>query len=614
MKILEMIADVKTENKISEKINSQRGITLIVLIVTIIILLILASVSIKIVTDNGIVFHTKNALKTYSETEFEDQIGIIFALYLQTDYSGQIVNYKEVVNDILDIFNYPNINEETGELKDPNKATTEQYTITASDGLVEVVDSNNQSLLKIKYDEKGRSIKIYYNGKKWVYENFTLKSKTDIYVEYTGEEKTSGTNEYITGLWKYKKNENGTLTIIAYLGTTEEELKDVTVPNKINGQIVEYFDGFGKNLTGTLTISNGLKTIEKYGGNSKLANIKLSKLVIGEECVLQSGYFFQRATIGTIEIEDNVIMNGDAIFGMASVNDIIIRNNLEIKSGGGNGFCFTIIKNNLTVGDNCKFINNSQQLSVGGKFIIGNNCNINIGQTTAQEISIGKNCTITQLKTCPNLTKLSIGKETIANGAVFNNTQLSNEEVTKALKVLNTIKGQSFTSNSIITEVEIGENSNIGADMFQSCTNLKKLIINNNTTIQSSASFKSLAIEELVIKNNVTFSRSYNMFQGCSKLNKVIIGENSSLTNDFFNSCPITDVEIGKGTTGTNTTFLNCTKIENIKYYLTDDQINKCKEGNINSVISAATMFSRVMGYNTYTTEFSFNKIIFTKQ
>lgn len=596
------------------KKNNENGVTLIVLIITIIILLILSSVSIKIVKDNGIIFHTKNALKDYSETEFEDQIGVIFALYLQTDYSGQIVNYKEVVNDILDIFNYPNINEETGELKDPNKATTDEYTITASDGLVEVVDKNNQSLLKIKYDETGRSIKIYYNGKKWVYENFTLKSKTDIYVEYTGEETTSDTDEYITGLWKYKKNENGTLTIIAYLGTTEEELKDVTVPNKINGQIVEYFDGFGKNLTGTLTISNGLKTIENYGGNQKLANIKLNKLVIGEECVLQSGYFFTKATIGTIEIEDNVIMNGDAIFGMASVNDIIIRNNLEIKSGGGNGFCFTTIKNNLTVGDNCKFINNSQGLNVGGKFIIGNNCNINIGQTTAQEISIGKNCTITQLKTCPNLTKLSIGKETIANGAVFNNTQLSNEEVTKALKVLNTIKGQSFTSNSIITEVEIAENSNINAAMFQKCANLKKLIINNNTTIQSNASFKSLTIEELVIKNNVTFSRSYNMFQGCSKLNKVTIGENSSLTNDFFNSCPIVDLEIGKGTVGTNTTFLNCTKIENIKWYLTDEQISQCKEGKVDTVISAAKMFSRILESNTYTKEFSFNKIIFTKQ
>ena len=595
------------------KKNNENGVTLIVLIITIIILLILSSVSIKIVKDNGIIFHTKNALKDYSETEFEDQIGVIFALYLQTDYSGQIVNYKEVVNDILDIFNYPNINEETGELKDPNKATTDKYTITASNGLVEVVDKNNQSLLKIKYDETGRSIKIYYNGKKWVYENFTLKSKTDIYVEYTGEETTSDTDEYITGLWKYKKNENGTLTIIAYLGTTEEELKDVTVPNKINGQIVEYFDGFGKNLTGTLTISNGLKTIENYGGNQKLANIKLNKLVIGEECVLQSGYFFTKATIGTIEIEDNVIMNGDAIFGMASVNDIIIRNNLEIKSGRGNGFCFTTIKNNLTVGDNCKFINNSQGLNVGGKFIIGNNCNINIGQTTAQEISIGKNCTITQLKTCSKLTKLQIGKGTIANGSVFNNAQLSNEDVTKALKVLNTIKGQSFTNNSVITEVEIAENSTIGAKMFQGCTNLNKLIINDNTTV-SQYSFQSLSIENLEIKNNVKFS-GYATFKECSKLSDVKIGEYCVLGLDFFQNCPIINVEIGKGTTGSSwTVFLNCKNIENIKYYLTDEQISLCKEGKIDDVISAAKIFGGVLGYNTYTKEFSFNKIIFTKQ
>lgn len=591
------------------KKNNENGVTLIVLIITIIILLILSSVSIKIVKDNGIIFHTKNALKDYSETEFEDQIGVIFALYLQTDYSGQIVNYKEVVNDILDIFNYPNINEETGELKDHNKATTDEYTITASDGLVEVVDKNNQSLLKIKYDETGRSIKIYYNGKKWEYENFTLKKKTDIYVDYSGDEKTSGTDEYITGLWKYKKNENGTLTIIGYLGTTEEELKDVTVPNKINGQVVEYFDGFGKNLTGTLTISNGLKT--STTSSYQLQNMKMNKLIVGEEVTLQSSYLFYKATIDTIEIEDGVTIKADCTFGMANVNNVIVKNNVNILE---NGFTFCNIKGTLKVGDNCNFLQTTQSVN-SNKLIIGNNCEVKINTSNAEEISIGKNVTIERLNSCPKLTKLQIGKGTIANGAVFNNAQLSNEDVTKALNVLNTIKGQSFTNNSVITEVEIAENSNIGAAMFQKCTNLKKLIINNNTTVKSSASFKSLAIEELIIKNNVIFSPCYNMFQGCSKLNKVTIGENSSLTNDFFNSCPIVDLEIGKGTTGSSwTVFLNCKNIENIKYYLTDEQISLCKEGKIDDVISAAKIFGGVLGYNTYTKEFSFNKIIFTKQ
>ena len=590
------------------KKNNENGVTLIVLIITIIILLILSSVSIKIVKDNGIIFHTKNVLKDYSETEFEDQIGVIFALYLQTDYSGQIVNYKEVVNDILDIFNYPNINEETGELKDPNKATTDKYTITASNGLVEVVDKNNQSLLKIKYDETGRSIKIYYNGKKWEYENFTLKKKTDIYIDYNGDEKPSGTDEYITGLWKYKKNENGTLTIIGYLGTTEEELKDVTVPNKINGQVVEYFDGFGKNLTGTLTISNGLKT--STTSSYQLQNMKMNKLIVGEEVTLQSSYLFYKATIDTIEIEDGATIQADATFGMANVNNVIVKNNVNILE---NGFTFCNIKGTLKVGDNCKFLQMTQSVN-SNKLIIGNNCEVKINTSNAEEISIGKNVTIERLNSCPKLTKLQIEKGTTANGSVFNNAQLSNEDVTKALKVLNIIKGQSFTNNSVITEVEIAENSNIGAAMFQKCTNLKKLIINNNTTVKSSASFKSLAIEELIIKNNVIFSPCYNMFQGCSKLNKVTIGENSSLTNDFFNSCTIVDLEIGKGTVGTNTTFLNCTKIENIKWYLTDEQISQCKEGKIDTVISAAKMFDRILGYNTYTKEFSFNKIIFTKQ
>ena len=208
---------------------------------------------------------------------------------------------------------------------------------------------------------------------------------------------------------------------------------------------------------------------------------------------------------------------------------------------------------------------------------------------------------------------MQIGKGTVANGSVFNNTQLSNEDVTKALKVLNTIKAQSFTNNSVITEVEIAENSTIGAKMFQGCTNLNKLIINDNTTV-SQYSFQSLSIENLEIKNNVKFS-GYTTFKECSKLSDVKIGEYCVLGLDFFQNCPIINVEIGKGTTGSSwTVFLNCKNIENIKYYLTDEQISLCKEGKIDDVISAAKIFGGVLGYNTYTKEFSFNKIIFTKQ
>ena len=48
--------------------NTQRGITLIALIITIIILLILAVVSIRLVINNGILGKSEKAVKAYSES------------------------------------------------------------------------------------------------------------------------------------------------------------------------------------------------------------------------------------------------------------------------------------------------------------------------------------------------------------------------------------------------------------------------------------------------------------------------------------------------------------------------------------------------------------------
>lgn len=64
----------------NKRLKSNKGITLIALIITIIVLLILAMVSIKLIWDGGIIAHAKNAVDKYGKTQQNeiDQINHIF--------------------------------------------------------------------------------------------------------------------------------------------------------------------------------------------------------------------------------------------------------------------------------------------------------------------------------------------------------------------------------------------------------------------------------------------------------------------------------------------------------------------------------------------------------
>ena len=59
--------------------NTQRGITLVALIITIIVLLILAMVSISLVMNSGIIDKSKTAVDKYSQEEIQEQIKLAYA-------------------------------------------------------------------------------------------------------------------------------------------------------------------------------------------------------------------------------------------------------------------------------------------------------------------------------------------------------------------------------------------------------------------------------------------------------------------------------------------------------------------------------------------------------
>ena len=69
--------------------NTQNGITLVALIITIIVLLILAMVSINLVMNGGIIDKSKSAVDKYSQEEVQEQIKLAYSEWQMGQYTGE---------------------------------------------------------------------------------------------------------------------------------------------------------------------------------------------------------------------------------------------------------------------------------------------------------------------------------------------------------------------------------------------------------------------------------------------------------------------------------------------------------------------------------------------
>lgn len=75
--------------------KTNKGITLIALIITIIVLLILAMVSIKLVWDGGIIEHSKNAVNAYNEAQQNEKDQITAAEQEMNKYGNNKTNTED---------------------------------------------------------------------------------------------------------------------------------------------------------------------------------------------------------------------------------------------------------------------------------------------------------------------------------------------------------------------------------------------------------------------------------------------------------------------------------------------------------------------------------------
>lgn len=365
-----------------KKVRTNKGITLVSLVITIIVLLILTIVSIKLLTDNGIIGHATKVVKQYEEAEFEEKLGLVFQAQVMSNYAGEKVNNKKLANGILDIFRYPNIDEETGLAKDTTDGTITEvaYTMTSENGQVKIKENaSSKLLLQVFYDKNDKpEFKIIYNGKIYEYNNSQLSSKTEYYVEGNVAD------------WEYTEDEDETLTLTKYLGAGEQDSSNVdilnlTVPNKLDGKIVKTANIATSTqlskISGILKVSAGI-TVKKIN-TTNITKIELEEnvtttnpnanqgnITIGgnniTDLAIKSGCYVDARPVGAslkdVELENNVTLNNRVFFNTSSLTEQSVNKILEkAKLIGNENFvkCYFVNPINIVVPENKEIIANS---------------------------------------------------------------------------------------------------------------------------------------------------------------------------------------------------------------------------------------------------------------
>ena len=84
------------------KENNNKGITLVALVISIIVLLILATVSISLVMNGGIIDKSKSSVDKYSEAEISEQIKQAYLEYEMAKLTGMTENASDFIKNRLD--------------------------------------------------------------------------------------------------------------------------------------------------------------------------------------------------------------------------------------------------------------------------------------------------------------------------------------------------------------------------------------------------------------------------------------------------------------------------------------------------------------------------------
>lgn len=241
-----------------EKTISERGITLIALVITIIVLIILAMVSIKIVTSEGLIKRAENATTKNAEESEKEAIQLAYAEYQISQYSNDTIDEanikdEELKSDYEKLKAYF-VGKNLSEFIIEDETTDDIIILKYNDEKLiiynkDVVENNDTYTFIIQYNgyyykftftvnnDNDKITKIEILNKKFKIDNATITTDSDI----------GGWNiEFNDTHNKYEISENGTVSNITnawWKMTADEkkELKNCKFENSGNGNEWGYF-------------------------------------------------------------------------------------------------------------------------------------------------------------------------------------------------------------------------------------------------------------------------------------------------------------------------------------------------------------------------------------
>jgi len=128
------------------------------------------------------------------------------------------------------------------------------------------------------------------------------------------------------------------------------------------------------------------------------------------------------------------------------------------------------------------------------------------------------------------------------------------------------IKSGFFRDTSTLLEANFPEVLLIGSDAFNTCTNLKTIVLPKVTTLQSYVFLGCSSLIEVNFPELTTLIGSGN-FNGCSKLETVNFPKMTTMSNSCFSNCKkLVNVNIGNLQRVKNAAFYNCEALELIDF------------------------------------------------
>ena len=532
------------------------------LVITIIVLLILSVVSIRLITQSGIIERAKQGVIQHKLEEIHENVKLSYT-------SLKLGNNLSVIT----------MSDEIKKLQENKyKKYIEKVSYTSTKVFYKMTD---------KLDGKEYMIDIK-TGEIGIYEDKLQRVEAD------------------ESLWVYEGSK-----IKGYLGTGEL-LKDVTVPNvlkKKDGTEIQITNVTLSNINfeGTLTFSSGL-TINT-GTLNNCTTVK--NIEIGDNVTIDGAYgtFNNCAELTTVKMGRNIKMNnnwgGTTFFANCPKLESVTVESLSAVELNAFKNIGTALKGDIIIEEGVTTIGTSAFEGCS------NITSVSIPSTVTQ---IGD----TAFKNCTNLKKATI-PETIKRIGKYSFSNCVNMKQEVTIK-----SGVGYDSNvyqgSGITKLIIEDGVKIPACEGMNCPNLKEIEIGDNVTIDGAYGTFNNCPELTTVKmgksTKITHMWSYmTLFKNCPKLENVtvkslseivacaFVGAGPALKGDIiieegvttidgwaFRGCSnITSVSIPNTVTQIgDKAFENCTNLQTINVDMTETEWNAVTKGsNWNGNVSA---------------------------